>query len=134
MTKRHQRELDSLIHDTNAAVCRIDLMQQKLSEWLRENKETLKGIKNLSVPYIVIEYLKSDEKAVQKAVDNYRAFLKENPVEIPDSSEGNDLNSIAYNVAINWNHTELGSPTPFSRQLTTGLQQALDKLVKYFKK
>lgn len=77
--KSEEKALATLIHDTNSSLGTLKWYTKKLEEWLREHTKSCKekGIDVSSIPFVAVEYLKRDAKAIQETIDIYYKKLAE---------------------------------------------------------
>ncbi len=81
-TSEQELAVRSLIHDTNTALQKQRLYVNKLSQWLNDNVKAAHGAGiQTSLPYIVVEYLKTAEMDMKKALDSYFENCKNDFVE-----------------------------------------------------
>lgn len=67
-----EQAMQSLIHDTNSALSGLEFHISNMSKWLKEFKHVNGDLINIgSAPYVYLEYLKSQRKELENAIDSY---------------------------------------------------------------
>lgn len=71
--------LGTLIHDTNSELSSLGYQIRKLIEWNENNFKILKdnNLELSSVPFVIIEYLKSGRTKLQDIIDKYYKIQSE---------------------------------------------------------
>lgn len=86
-----EKEMQRLIHDTNSQIDRLNLYTKKMAEWLKQNAKPISDIGiNTSVPFVIVEYLKSIKKELTQSLDEYykkfsNDFPEENQIQKEES-------------------------------------------------
>lgn len=77
--KPEERALASLIHDTNSSLGLLGWHTKKLEDWVKEQAKAgnERGEKVSSVPFIALEYIKSQTNNIEKIIDIYYKKLEE---------------------------------------------------------
>lgn len=71
------KEISTLVHDTNGSLARLHWNTESLKKWLSENAKKLNEAGIDSAPlYILVEKFKARSKEIQKTIDEYYEKLK----------------------------------------------------------
>lgn len=78
-TEPEEKAMATLIHDTNAAIDSLERCTKKIEEWIKTQSKANheRGEKTDSMPFVAIEYVKSDIKRTQDAIDAYYKKISE---------------------------------------------------------
>lgn len=77
-SKPQELAMQRLIHDTNNLLDRMRFQIKRQDEWLKANAKTITAAigKNDSTMWVTTEYLRSTEKELERAIDNYYEKFK----------------------------------------------------------